>query len=57
LSACGGADAARYDLILRTGTIHDGSGAASVTGDVAIQGDSIAAIVEERGPGWTGWVR
>ncbi|HET6679849.1 MAG TPA: D-aminoacylase [Gemmatimonadaceae bacterium] len=44
LAACGGADAARYDLILRHGTIYDGSGAAPVTGDVAIQGDSIAAI-------------
>ncbi|KKL88400.1 hypothetical protein LCGC14_1925060, partial [marine sediment metagenome] len=36
--------AATYDLILRHGTIYDGSGSAPVTGDVAIQGDRIAAV-------------
>jgi N-acyl-D-amino-acid deacylase len=36
--------AATYDLILRNGTIYDGSGSAPVTGDVAIEGDRIAAV-------------
>ena len=33
-----------YDLIIRNGTIYDGSGAQPYTGDVAITGDKIAAI-------------
>ncbi len=33
-----------YDLIIRNGTIYDGSGAAPRVGDVAIQGDTIAAV-------------
>ncbi|HSG38441.1 MAG TPA: D-aminoacylase [Thermoanaerobaculia bacterium] len=33
-----------YDLILRNGTIYDGSGGKPFTGDVAIQGDRIAAV-------------
>ena len=33
-----------YDLILRGGTIVDGSGDASYVGDVAINGDAIAAL-------------
>jgi len=36
--------AAEYDLILRNGSIHDGSGHAPVAGDVAIQGDRIARL-------------
>ena len=36
--------AAERDTILRNGTIYDGSGEPSYRGDVAIQGDSIAAI-------------
>ena len=35
---------ARYDLVLRGGTVLDGSGAPGVTADVAIAGDRIAAI-------------
>ena len=35
---------AEYDLIIRRGTIYDGSGKAPITGDVAIQGEKIAAI-------------
>ena len=34
----------RYDIIVRGGTIYDGSGGAPFTGDVAIRGDRIAAI-------------
>ncbi len=34
----------RYDLILRNGTIYDGSGAKPIVGDLAIQNDEIVAI-------------
>jgi N-acyl-D-amino-acid deacylase len=34
----------RYDLILRNGTIYDGSGGAPFVGDVAIDKDTIAAV-------------
>lgn len=43
------APAAPYDVILRGGTIYDGSGRAPFTGDVAIRGDRIAAIGNLRG--------
>jgi len=39
-----GSAAADYDLILRRGTVYDGSGSAPVVADVGIRGDSIAAI-------------
>lgn len=32
-----------YDLIIRNGTVYDGSGSPPYSGDVAIQGDTIAA--------------
>ena len=35
---------ASYDLILRGGTIYDGSGGQPITGDVAFEGDTIAAL-------------
>ena len=35
---------ASYDVILRNGTIYDGSGKPPITGDIAINGDKIAAI-------------
>lgn len=41
LSACGGPT---YDVVIRHGTIYDGRGGPGVAADVAIQGDSIAAI-------------
>ena len=34
----------RFDLIIRNGTIYDGSGKAPFTGDVAVAGDKIAAM-------------
>jgi N-acyl-D-amino-acid deacylase len=34
----------QYDLVLRNGTLYDGSGAAPVVGDLAIDGDTIVAI-------------
>ncbi len=33
-----------YDVLIRNGTIYDGSGAAPFVGDVAIRGDTIAAV-------------
>jgi N-acyl-D-amino-acid deacylase len=42
LSSCSTAD--RFDLIIRNGTIYDGSGDAPYTGDLAISGDTIAKI-------------
>jgi N-acyl-D-amino-acid deacylase len=41
-AACG--PAPQYDVILRNGTIYDGSGGSPVVGDVAIDGDEIAAV-------------
>ena len=34
----------QYDLVIRNGTIYDGSGSPGVVGDVAINGDAITAI-------------
>jgi N-acyl-D-amino-acid deacylase len=34
----------QYDVVIRNGVIYDGSGAAPITGDVAIDGDKIAAV-------------
>jgi len=42
LSAC--AAPVHYDVILRNGTIYDGSGSTPYVGDLAINGDQIAAI-------------
>jgi N-acyl-D-amino-acid deacylase len=42
IAAC--SQATSYDLILRGGTIYDGSGGQPYVGDVAINGDSIAAL-------------
>ena len=36
--------APRYDVVIRNGTIYDGSGGAPYVGDVAISGDRIAAV-------------
>src|SRR6266545_5451722 len=35
---------ANYEILIRNGTIYDGSGRAPIVGDVAIDGDTIAAI-------------
>lgn len=42
LAAC--ATAPSYDAIIRGGTVYDGTGAAGVAADVAIEGDRIAAV-------------
>ncbi|MCZ8203443.1 D-aminoacylase [Gemmatimonas sp.] len=48
-SACNGKPA--YDVVIRGGTVYDGSGGAPRTADVAIRGDSIVAVgtVPEKG--------
>jgi len=38
------APAAQYDLLIRNGTLYDGSGKAPVTGDVAVNGNQIVAV-------------
>jgi N-acyl-D-amino-acid deacylase len=49
---CGSSCAADYDVVLRGGTIYDGSGQEPVVGDVAIKGDSIVLVgVEVAGRG------
>jgi N-acyl-D-amino-acid deacylase len=42
--ANGPAAAAEYDLVVRGGTIYNGLGGEPYTGDVAVQGDRIAAV-------------
>ena len=44
VSACSREPAASYDVLIRGGTIYDGSGKPPVTGDVAIRGESIVAV-------------
>jgi len=41
---CLTAHAQQYDLIIRNGTVYDGSGTASVVADVAINGDRVARV-------------
>ncbi len=43
LLAAGCRPSATYDLVIRGGTVYDGSGSAPFTGDVAVVGDSIVA--------------
>jgi N-acyl-D-amino-acid deacylase len=45
LSACG----PRYDLVIRHGTIYDGTGGPAATGDLAISGDTIVAVGADLG--------
>lgn len=42
-----------YDVVIRNGTIYDGSGTAPLLGDVAIRGDRIAAVGAVQGRGRT----
>lgn len=44
LLASGCARAPEYDIVVRSGAIYDGTGASPWVGDVAIHGDSIAAL-------------
>src|SRR5258706_490106 len=40
-----------HDIVIRGGTILDGTGSAAVVGDVAIDGDKLAAVGGKAGPG------
>ena len=40
-----------HDIVIRGGTIVDGTGKAAFTGDVAIDGGRIAAVGGKLGPG------
>jgi N-acyl-D-amino-acid deacylase len=51
LAAC--SETATYDVVIRNGTVYDGSGRAPIVGDVAIQGDSIVAVGQVDGRGTT----
>ncbi|MEN9508187.1 MAG: hypothetical protein RLZZ621_750 [Gemmatimonadota bacterium] len=51
LAAC--SETASYDVVIRNGTVYDGSGRAPIVGDVAIQGDSIVTVGQVDGRGHT----
>src|SRR5947199_67583 len=51
LSAC--VTATRHDIVIRNGTIYDGSGRDPMHGDLAIDGDRIAAVGTVQGRGRT----
>ena len=55
LSASAGARGAApaYDVVIRGGTLYDGSGAAPVVGDIALKGDRIVAVGTVAGRGRT----
>jgi N-acyl-D-amino-acid deacylase len=42
--ACGDAPAPDFDVVIRGGTVYDGSGDAPIVADVAVNGDAIAEI-------------
>ncbi|MDP4540019.1 D-aminoacylase [Qipengyuania sp. DY56-A-20] len=50
-TAGGTADVAGYDLVIRNGSIYDGSGSEPYVGDLAVEGDQIVAIGQVRGEG------
>ncbi len=39
-----------HDVIIRGGSIHDGTGRDAYTGDIAIQGDRIVEVGKVSGP-------
>ncbi len=45
------ADAPKYDVVIRNGTIYDGTGGKSFVGDVAIKNDTVAAVGKISGKG------
>jgi len=50
LAGCGSAEP-QFDLIIRNGTVIDGSGSPGFTADIAVSGDRVAAIGEVNGSG------
>jgi N-acyl-D-amino-acid deacylase len=53
LCACATTSRPTYDIVIRNGTIYDGSGGDSIRGDVAINGDRIASVGRVDGAGKT----
>jgi N-acyl-D-amino-acid deacylase len=53
LCACATTSRPTYDIVIRNGTIYDGSGGEAVRGDVAINGDRIASVGRVDGAGKT----
>src|SRR3954468_15252101 len=53
LCACVTTSQPTYDIVIRNGTIYDGSGGDGIRGDVAIRGDRIAAVGKIDGRGKT----
>ncbi len=51
LASCASTTSHEYDVVLRGGTIYDGSGADPYVGDVAIRDDRIAALGRFEGRG------
>jgi len=51
LASCASSGSHEYDVVLRGGTIYDGSGEAPYVGDVAIKDDRIAALGRFHGQG------
>src|SRR5262249_56792736 len=49
LMLCGCAGEPAFDVVIRGGTLVDGGGGEPYTGDLAIRGDSIAAVGQVRG--------
>ncbi|HVD60532.1 MAG TPA: D-aminoacylase, partial [Gemmatimonadaceae bacterium] len=43
-STAGSQGTPQFDVVIRGGTIYDGTGSKPIVGDVAIRGDSIVAI-------------
>jgi N-acyl-D-amino-acid deacylase len=50
-TCCVAADLPKYDVVIRNSTIYDGTGNKGFVGDVAITGDSIAAVGKVSGKG------
>src|SRR5213075_3115002 len=51
LASCASLSSPEYDVVLRGGTIYDGSGGEPYVGDVALAGDRIAALGHVDGHG------
>src|SRR5882757_1743563 len=52
-AACAAAPSDEFDLVIRNGTILDGSGGKPYVGDVAVRGDRIVAVGQVSGHGRT----